>query len=49
MVPKKFTGDHEYPFYKNQEAALQEMFNEAGITTSIEEFCRNWERANGRY
>lgn len=46
-TPIKFTGDHEYPFYKNQETELRRMFDHDGLTVSIEEFCRNWQHANG--
>lgn len=47
MTPVKWTASHEYPFYKNQEAALQQMFDADGMTTSIEEFCRSWQAAIG--
>jgi len=47
MTPVKFAAGHEYPFYKTQEAALQEMFDADGMTVSIEEFCRNWQKAIG--
>lgn len=47
MTPQKWTASHEYPFYKNQEAALQQMFDADGMTTSIEEFCRSWQAAIG--
>lgn len=47
MTPIKFTSEHEYPFYKNQEAALQQMFDADGMTTSIEDFCHNWQIAMG--
>lgn len=47
MTPVKWTACHEYPFYKTQEAALQEMFDADGMTTSIEDFCHNWQVAIG--
>lgn len=47
MKPVKFTSEHEYPFYKKQEAELKSIFKEQGIDTPIEEFCRNWQKATG--
>lgn len=47
MTPVKFVSGHEYPFYKKQEAALQQMFDSDGMTISIEEFCHNWQSAMG--
>ena len=47
MTPIMFTGDHEYPFYKNQEAALRQLLDESGVTVSIDEFCKNWHMMNG--
>ena len=48
MTPKINLAGHDYPFYKKQEAELKEMFKNNGIDKSVEEFCRNWEVANGR-
>ena len=48
MVFKKFTADHEYPFYKKQEKELRRMFDESGIDTDIETFCHNWMLATGK-
>lgn len=47
MTPVRFSACHEYPFYKKQEAALREMFDADGMSISIEEFCRNWQRTIG--
>lgn len=47
MTPVMFAADHEYPFYKTQEAELQRMLSESGVTTSVEEFSRNWHIMNG--
>lgn len=47
MQPVQGTADHDYPFYQTQEADLQKMFDEAGIQTPIDEFCRNWVKVNG--
>ena len=47
MTPIRFGAAHDYPFYKNQEIALQAMFDADGIETSIEDFCRNWQKAMG--
>lgn len=43
MTPVKMCSSHDYPFYATQEDALQELFDNAGITKSIDEFCHNWE------
>lgn len=43
MTPVKMCAAHDYPFYSTQEDALQELFRNAGITKSVDEFCRNWE------
>ena len=45
LIPQKFVAAHDYPFYATQEEALKEMFLKAGITTDVEEFCNNWEKA----
>lgn len=47
MHPVKDAAMHNYPFYKTQQAELQRMFDESGIQTPIDEFCRNWVKANG--
>lgn len=47
MTPRRFASDHEYPFFKKQEEALQQMFDADGMTVSIEEFCHNWQVAIG--
>ena len=47
MTPVKFDGDHEYPFYKKQEAAMTQLLKESGVDTSIDAFCRNWHKLNG--
>lgn len=47
MKPVRFTAEHEYPFYKKQEAELKSIFAEQGIQTPVEEFCRNWQKATG--
>ena len=47
MTPVKFAGDHEYPFYKNQEAELKRIFKSEGIDTPIETFCVNWHNLKG--
>lgn len=47
MTPKMFTSDHSYPFYKSQEEAFKNLLVESGITTSVEDFCRNWHMMNG--
>lgn len=41
-TPVKFTSEHNYPFYKSQQKALEEIFKEKGITRSIPEFCRDF-------
>lgn len=47
MIPKKFTAGHEYPFYRTQETAFVNLLREAGVETPVDEFCRNWHKANG--
>lgn len=42
MTPVPLSGDHEYPFYKNQEKEFIKMLRESGVTSTPEEFCRNW-------
>lgn len=46
MTPVKRYYSHDYPFYKEQAAELERMLKESGITCSLTEFCRNWQRAN---
>ncbi len=47
MTPKKFTGQHEYPFYKLQEESMIRLLKESGIEQSVDEFCRNWHKMAG--
>ena len=47
MIPQKFTGDHNYPFYQTQEEAFRKLLKESGINNSVDEFCRNWHQMNG--
>lgn len=47
MTPVMFAGDHEYPFYKNQEAGFRELLDQSGITDSIDDFCRKWHKMIG--
>lgn len=47
MIPKKFTGEHNYPFYATQEKAFIELLRESGVESPVDEFCRNWHRMNG--
>ncbi len=47
MTPVMFSGDHEYPFYKKQEAALRQLLDESGVSVSTDEFCKNWHMMNG--
>ena len=47
MTPQKFTGDHNYPIYKNQEEAFSKLLLESGVTTPVDEFCRNWHMMTG--
>lgn len=47
MTPVMFEGDHEYPFYQKQEAAMKQLLKESGVDSSVDEFCRNWHRLNG--
>ncbi len=42
MTPKKFTAQHEYPFYKPKEPEFERVLRESGVTVSVDEFCRNW-------
>lgn len=42
MTPVPMSGDHDYPFYKNQEKEFIKMLRESGVTSTPEEFCRNW-------
>lgn len=46
-TPVMFTAEHEYPFYKKQEAELQNIFREAHIESSVTEFCHNWAKLLG--
>ncbi len=46
MIPKPFTADHEYPFYKTQEKAFIKLLRDSGIDSSADEFCRNWHKIN---
>ncbi len=47
MTPRMFTGQHEYPFYKLQEASMIQLLKESGIEQSVDEFCRNWHKMAG--
>ncbi len=47
MTPKRFTGEHTYPFYATQEKAFVELLRESGVETPVDEFCRNWHRLSG--
>lgn len=47
MTPKPFTGLHDYPFYKTQEKAFDQLLEESGIDTPVNEFCRNWHEMTG--
>jgi lipopolysaccharide cholinephosphotransferase len=47
MTPVRWSAAHDYPFYKKQEAALQEIFDADGMSISIEDFCHNWQAALG--
>lgn len=42
MTPVKSPSLHDYPIYKSQWSALEELFREKGITRSIPEFCRDF-------
>ncbi len=42
MVPIQGAAEHEYPFYKNQERELQEIFRREGIHESVAAFCRKF-------
>lgn len=42
MTPVKSPGLHEYPIYKSQWSAMEELFKKKGITRSIPEFCRDF-------
>lgn len=47
MIPKMFTGEHNYPFYATQEQAFIELLRESGVEASVDEFCRSWHKING--
>ncbi len=47
MIPRMFTAEHSYPFYKSQEEAFKKLLQESGVTNSVDEFCRNWHLMNG--
>ncbi|MCR4595894.1 MAG: LicD family protein [Lachnospiraceae bacterium] len=47
MVFRPFTGLHDYPFYRTQEAAFLDLLAESGVTTPVDEFCRNWHNMRG--
>lgn len=47
MTPVKGTANHDYPFYQKQEAEMKLIFQQEGITSSIEEFCHNWQKLTG--
>ncbi len=47
MIPKKFTGEHNYPFYATQEKAFAKLLRESGVEAPVDEFCRNWHKMNG--
>lgn len=40
MTPVQGIAAHDYPFYDIQEAELQSIFEQEGITCTITEFCR---------
>lgn len=42
MTPVKSPSLHEYPVYKSQWSAMEELFKKKGITRSIPEFCRDF-------
>ena len=42
MTPVKSPSLHDYPIYKSQWSAMEELFREKGITRSIPEFCRDF-------
>ncbi len=33
---------HEYPFFKEQKAAMEKKLKAEGLNCSVEEFCRDW-------
>lgn len=41
-TPVKSPSLHEYPIYKSQMSAMEELFKKKGITRSIPEFCRDF-------
>ena len=47
MIPKMFSAEHGYPFYGSQEEAFTKLLRESGVTSSVDEFCRNWHAMNG--
>ncbi len=47
MTPKRFTGEHEYPFYKCQEEAFIELLRDSGVEVPVDDFCRNWHKLKG--
>ena len=47
MTPVRGTSNHDYPFYKKQEAEMLAIFRQEGITSSVEEFCHNWQKLTG--
>ncbi len=47
MIYKKFTSYHNYPIYRTQQEAFSELLKQSGVSTSVDEFCRNWHELNG--
>ena len=47
MTPVRFAAEHTYPFYRTQEKAFIDLLHESGVTTPVDEFCRNWHKLNG--
>ena len=40
MVHRRYTADHDYPFYGHMEAELIKQIKAVGFTGDIDDFCQ---------